>query len=125
MKKVSFTKVLDCDIATVFNVVCDLKNFSWRSDIVNITILEDGKSFVEHTKDGYETLFTITKKIDLKHYEFNISNSNLTGHWTGLFCVVNKKTKIEFIEEVTPKKAIMNLFVTGYLKKNKKHILVI
>ena len=50
------------DVEKVWSVVTDLKDCAWRSDLSRIEILEDGKRFIEYTKDGYPTTFTITVK---------------------------------------------------------------
>ena len=49
-----------------------------------------------------------------------MENSNMTGHWTGVFKGKGSQTEIEFTEDVTPKKLIMKPFVKGYLKKQQE-----
>lgn len=109
---------LPCDIKKVWEIVTSLENYSWRSDISKIDILSDNK-FVEYTKDGYATTFTITKSNPCQCYEFHLDNSNMTGHWTGLFSKDGNGTKINFTENITPKKIIMKPFVGIYLKKQQ------
>lgn len=109
---------LPCDIKKVWEIVTSLENYSWRSDISKIDILSDNK-FVEYTKDGYATTFTITKSNPCQCYEFHLENSNMTGHWTGLFSKDGNGTKINFTENITPKKIIMKPFVGIYLKKQQ------
>lgn len=65
---------LPCDIKKVWEIVTSLENYSWRSDISKIDILSDNK-FVEYTKDGYATTFTITKSNPCQCYEFYLENS--------------------------------------------------
>lgn len=109
---------LPCDIKKVWEIVTSLENYSWRSDISKIDILSDNK-FVEYTKDGYATTFTIAKSNPCQCYEFHLENSNMTGHWTGLFSKDGNGTKINFTENITPKKIIMKPFVGIYLKKQQ------
>lgn len=109
---------LPCDIKKVWEIVTSLENYSWRSDISKIDILSDNK-FVEYTKNGYATTFTITKSNPCQCYEFHLENSNMTGHWTGLFSKDGNGTKIDFTENITPKKIIMKPFVGIYLKKQQ------
>lgn len=45
----------------VWEVVTSLTNYSWRSDIEKIEVVSD-MQFIETTKDGYRTMFTITKQ---------------------------------------------------------------
>lgn len=110
---------LSYSIEKVWKVVTDLKDSSWRSDLDRIEILEDGVKFVEYTKDGFATTFTITCFEPLKRYEFDMENENMKGHWTGIFSAQGEKTVVDFTEDVTAKKAIMKPFVGMYLKKQQ------
>lgn len=110
---------LQKDIEKVWEIVTSLSDYSWRSDLSKIEILEDEKKFIEYTKDGYSTNFTITKFEPMKRYEFHMENSNMSGHWIGLFSKAGNNTEIEFTENVTPKKWIMKPFAGMYLKKQQ------
>ena len=37
--------------------------------------------FIEYTKEGYPTTFTITAVEPYKRWEFDMENSNMKGHW--------------------------------------------
>lgn len=108
---------LSADIGAVWAVVTS-DNASWRSDLREIKRLDE-THFVEVGKSGFETRFTITALEPESLYEFDIENDNITGHWTGKFSMQNGMTMIDFTEDITPKKAIMKLFVKGYLKKQQ------
>lgn len=108
---------LSSDIGKVWDIVTS-DNAAWRSDLREIKRIDE-KRFAEIDKSGFETRFTITVFNPNSLYEFDIENDNMTGHWTGMFSVQNGMTVIEFTEDVTPKKAIMKLFVKGYLKKQQ------
>lgn len=108
---------LSSDIGKVWDIVTS-DNAAWRSDLREIKRIDE-KRFAEIDKSGFETRFTITVFNPNSLYEFDIENDNMTGHWTGKFSVQNGMTVIEFTEDVTPKKAIMKLFVKGYLKKQQ------
>lgn len=108
---------LSSDIGKVWDIVTS-DNAAWRSDLREIKRIDE-KRFVEINKSGFETCFTITLFKPNSLYEFDIENDNMTGHWMGKFSVQNGMTVIEFTEDVTPKKAIMKLFVKGYLKKQQ------
>ena len=107
------------EIKDVWNVVTSLDNYQWRSDLSKIEIISD-KQFIEYTKDGYDTTFTITVTKPLERWEFDMENSNMIGHWTGVFSIRNGQTEIEFTEDVTAKKLIMKPFVKAYLKRQQK-----
>lgn len=107
-----------CDIRTVWDIVTSLENFSWRSDLSKIEVIDKNR-FVEYTKDGYATAFTVTAMEPHYRWEFDMENDNMSGHWTGLFSQDGDNTTIDFTEDVTAKKAIMKPFVGMYLKKQQ------
>ena len=107
------------DIQTVWNIVTSLENYRWRSDLSKIEVVSDSQ-FIEYTKDGYATTFTITVSVPCRCWEFDMENNNMKGHWTGIFTEKDGQTEIEFTEDVTAKKLIMKPFVKSYLKKQQK-----
>ncbi len=119
MAKASINATFKCDINRLWNIVTSLKDYSWRSDLAKIEVLSDD-TFVEHTKDGYLTTFTITVSEPYKRWEFDIENDNIRGHWIGIFAGDENQSTIDFTEDVTAKKLIMRPFVKGYLKKQQQ-----
>lgn len=107
------------DIQKVWEVVTSLENYGWRSDLGKIEIKNE-KQFVEYTKDGFATVFTVTVNEPCKRWEFDMENDNMKGHWTGIFTQKGKDTEIDFTEDVTAKKIFMKPFVKAYLKKQQK-----
>ncbi len=107
------------DIKKVWDVVTSCTEYEWRSDLAKIEVVDDGKKFVEYTKDGYATEFTITVFEPYKRYEFDMENSNMKGHWTGVFEKTDDGVTIDFTEEVYAKKLLMKPFVGMYLKKQQ------
>lgn len=110
------------DIQTVWDTVTSLEKYQWRSDLSRIEVLNE-KQFVEYTKDGYATTFTITVFEPLKRWEFDLENGNMKGHWTGIFAEKDGQTEIDFTEDVTAKKLIMKPFVKAFLKKQQAQYL--
>lgn len=108
-----------CEAEKVWEVVTSLEQYSWRRDLGRIEVLKEGQQFVEYTKDGYATTFTITAFELCQRYEFDMENSNMQGHWVGIFTEQDGKTSIDFTEDVTAKKWFMKPFVRGYLKKQQ------
>ena len=62
---------LNCDIKRVWKVITDNSDYKWRSDIEKIKITSDN-TFVEYTKDGFKTVFKITKFEPYSLYEFDM-----------------------------------------------------
>ncbi len=112
--KVIFT----ANIQEIWNIVTSLENYQWRSDLSKIEVLNE-KQFVEYTKEGFPTTFTITATEIYKRWEFDMENSNMRGHWIGTFSEVNGLTEIVFTEDVTAKKWFMKPFIKAFLKKQQ------
>lgn len=110
--------VFQSSIQDVWNTVTSLEKYQWRSDLSRIEKINE-KQFVEYAKNGYATTFTITASEPLKRWEFDMENSNIKGHWTGVFTEKDGQTEIDFTEDVIAKKLIMKPFVKAYLKKQQ------
>lgn len=113
------TVVLNHSVQEVWNVVTSLKEYHWRSDLSKIETVNENR-FIEYTKNGYATTFTVTLCEPLKRWEFDMENSNMKGHWCGIFTEVDGGTQIDFTEEVNAKKFFMKPFVKGFLKKQQE-----
>lgn len=112
-------EIISSDIHTVWETVLAVDRYStWRSDLSKTEIV-DQKQFVEYTKEGYPTKFTVTAAEPYQRWEFDMENSNMKGHWTGIFTSKGYETQIDFTECVTAKKLIMRPFVKAYLKKQQ------
>lgn len=111
--------VFPASVQEVWDIVTSLENYQWRSDVSRIEIRNETQ-FVEYTKDGFATTFTITVSNPCKRWEFDMENSNMKGHWTGIFAEKDGQAEIEFIEDVTAKKWMMKPFVKAFLKKQQK-----
>lgn len=115
--------IIDKDIHKVWDIVFDVENYSvWRSDLSKTEIINE-KQFIEYTKDGYPTTFFTTAVDPYKRWEFDMENSNMTGHWIGIFVSKGNETQIDFTENVTPKKWFMKPFVNLYLKKQQNQFI--
>ena len=111
--------VFQGNLQMVWDIVTSLENYQWRSDLSRSEVVNENR-FIEYTKDGYATTFTITASVPYERWEFDMENGNMKGHWTGVFKGKGGQTEIEFTEDVTAKKLIMKPFVKGYLKKQQK-----
>ena len=65
--------------------ICDLS----KTEIIN------DKQFIEYTKNGYATTFTVTVVEPYKRWEFDMENSNMKGHWIGVFIDKGNETQID------------------------------
>ena len=108
----------------VWELVLDIENYAaWRSDLSKTEVISDTQ-FIEYTKDGYPTTFTVTLVDPYKRWEFDMENSNMTGHWIGVFNDKGNGTEIDFTEQVIVKKFYMKPFVKSYLKKQQTQFIM-
>ena len=107
------------ELYKVWEFVFDIENYAaWRSDLSKTEVISDTQ-FVEYTKDGYQTTFTVTLVEPYRRWEFDMENNNMTGHWTGIFADKGDETEIDFTEQVKAKKLWMKPFVKFYLRKQQ------
>lgn len=115
-------EVIGRDIHKVWETVLAVENYSqWRSDISKTKVINK-KQFIEYTKDGFATTFTVTAAEQYKRWEFDMENTNMRGHWTGVFRSRGDNTEIQFTEVVTAKKWMLKPFVKGYLKNSRRDL---
>ena len=107
------------ELSKVWELVLNVENYgAWRSDLSKTEVISD-KQFIEYTKDGYPTTFTVTVVDPYRRWEFDMENSNMKGHWIGIFTAKADETEIDFTECVEAKKLLMKPFVKSYLKKQQ------
>ncbi|CDD50563.1 polyketide cyclase / dehydrase and lipid transport [Firmicutes bacterium CAG:308] len=111
--------LIPSELHKVWDLVLDIENYgAWRSDLSKTEIISD-KKFIEYTKEGYPTTFTVTLVEPYRRWEFDMENSNMTGHWTGIFTAKGNETEVVFTEEVIAKKWFLKPFVKSYLRKQQ------
>lgn len=120
MVKSNIKKEFNCDIEKLWNIITDNTRYAWRSDLSKIEITDD-RHFIEYTKNNYPTYFTITSKINLKEYKFDIENSNIRGKWIGIFKKLDSgNVLLNFTEEIETNNFVMKLLAGPYLKSQQK-----
>ena len=110
---------LICPIEIVWDTVTNLNDYSWRSDLKDVRIIDE-HSFIEITKDGIETYFKITECIKYQSWIFEIENKNIKGTWIGKFHAEGDKTILDFTENIVSKKSILKPFISLYLTRQQK-----
>lgn len=110
--------VFQCDIQKTWETVTSLEKYAWRSDLSKIEIKNENQ-FIEYTKEGYATTFTVTANEPYKRWEFDMENDNIKGHWVGVFTQQGEHSEIDFTEDVVAKKIFMKPFVKSYLKRQQ------
>ena len=108
-----------CPVERVWQTVTDLTNTAWRSDLKLVEVLDEAH-FVEHTKSGYATSFTVTDCKALRRWAFTMENGNMSGSWEGVFEAAEGGTRLTCTETVNAKRWWMRPVVPGYLKRQQK-----
>ena len=108
-----------CPIEIVWDSVTNLNDFSWRSDLKAVKIIDE-HNFIEIAKNGIETYFRITECIKYQSWIFEIDNKNIKGTWIGKFYSKGDKTILDFTENVVSKKIIFKPFISLYLKRQQR-----
>lgn len=111
--------VINGNIRDVWELVTSPEKYGWRSDLGKAEAINPAK-FIEYTPNGYATEFTVTLSEPCSRWELDIENTNMTGHWVGIFTECPEGTQIEFTENVTVKKIFMKPFVKAFLKKQQE-----
>ena len=100
MAEANIKAIIPGDLRKVWDFVLDIENYdTWRSDLGKTEIISE-KQFIEYTKDGYSTTFTVTKEDPYRRWEFDMENSNMKGHWIGVFIDKGNETEIDFTGSV-------------------------
>lgn len=108
-----------CPIEIVWDTVTNLNDFSWRSDLKAVKIIDE-HNFIEIAKNGIETYFRIIECIKYQSWIFEIDNKNIKGTWIGKFYSKGDKTILDFTENVVSKKIIFKPFISLYLKRQQR-----
>ena len=108
-----------CPVERVWQVVTDLSNTTWRSDLKRVEVLDE-THFVEHTKSGYATNFTVTACEPLRRWAFTMENGNMSGSWEGIFETAEDGTRLHCTETFNAKRWWMRPFVPGYLRHQQR-----
>ena len=101
----------------VWQMVTDLRHTAWRSDLSRVE--ERGpRSFVEYTREGFPTQFTVTCAEPFQRWEFDLETPTWRGTVAPLAGTAGG-TALCFTETVEVKRWWMGPFVKGYLKRQQ------
>lgn len=71
MATLKIKATFQCDIEKLWQVITSIENYQWRSDLRSIEVINDHK-FIEHTKDSFSIIFTVTAKVPYQRWEFDM-----------------------------------------------------
>ena len=116
MRKSIVETIIHSNIKNIWKIITDNEHYSWRSDISEIKIIEPHHKFIEVSKNGIQTVFTITAIKPYSLYEFNMENKYFRGHWIGHFHELSEQEiKILSTEILNMKNPTMEIFSYIYM----------
>ena len=118
MAKSRIMITLDCPVNRVWDKVTDFSNSEWRSDLSKTEIL-DSAHFIEVSKSGITTKFTVVGQDKCQKLVLLVENKNMKGKWEGLFTCHDNHTTLDFSEDLVSKKLILRPFIKRYLRKQQ------
>jgi hypothetical protein len=104
--------ILKYNVKTVWDIVVNNDDYTWRTGINKIVIQENGKDWIEYygANKKYFTKFILKHKKEYTLYSFDMNNRNFYGTWVGKFIEINNnETKCIFKETIYVKNKIMNI----------------
>ena len=84
MKKVEMKVYFKSDVEKVFNVITNMKDCYWRSDLSKVECIDDGK-YIEYNRKNHPTKIIVTEYLKNIQFEYDIQNEYYKGHWCGQF----------------------------------------
>lgn len=84
MKKVEMKVYFKSDVEKVFNVITNMKDCSWRSDLSKVECIDDGK-YIEYNRKNHPTKILVIEYLKNIQFEYDIQNEYYKGHWCGQF----------------------------------------
>lgn len=117
MRTSTIRDIIDADVHTVYAVVTDLVDTTWRSDLTKTEVIPNG--FIEHTTGGAVIEFHITNRKPDQQYEFQMKTKFYDGVWSGTFRSIQPhQTEIEFTQKIDIHNPIMYLLSYIMLRLN-------
>ena len=108
-----------CPVEQVWQTATELTHTAWRSDLDRVEVLDE-THFVEHTKSGYATAFTVPACEPIRRWAFTMENGNMSGAWEGIFQAAEDGTRLTCTETIVGKHWWMRPFVPSYLKRQQR-----
>lgn len=84
MKRIDMTVDFKSEVAAVFKVITNLKDWSWRSDLTRVEQIGDNR-FIEYDRKQRETKIFVTDLRENIQFDYDVENNSYRGHWSGQF----------------------------------------
>ena len=125
MKKVEMKVYFKSDVEKVFNVITNMKDCSWRSDLSKVVCIDDGK-YIEYNRKNHPTKILVTEYLKNIQFEYDIQNEYYKGHWCGQFAPLKDGGCVMYLlfyfESVSGKFINVDKFEKRYIEDLKKEL---
>ncbi len=109
---------LNFDIVKVWNKVTYLENYSWRSDLSKLEILNND-TFIIKGKNNTKTVCKITFAKLYRQWNLKIDNKHFFGEYIGVFSGDENHCVFEIKGDLKAKKIFLLPFLKDMLKKQQ------
>ena len=111
--------MLNCTVEKAWELVTTLETqMDWREDLKEIEIL-DSRQFIEHTRDGYITHYTLVKVEERKLWQRTLTNEDMVGQTLYTFVEKGNQTLFTMKENMSTSKLLFKIFVKNYLRSHQ------
>ncbi|MBR4164103.1 MAG: SRPBCC family protein [Solobacterium sp.] len=116
MAEATMKIMLPYPVETVWQVVTDVRNYGWRSDVMHAKVINENQ-FVEVDREGIRTVYTVVDYATKRRWELDLDNDNVHGRWIATFEADGLHTVFSIEEELMAKKVIMKPFLKANVSK--------
>ena len=120
MPKITARAELPCPVERVWQVVTDLEQWEWRSDLGRLLAAPDGRTFVEYDWDDRPAYCRITAFAPCYWYALDVVSEETVGRWEAFFTRKGRGTKLELSIEVRGKNVVADLRVLAELRRRQR-----
>lgn len=120
MKKVEMKVYFKSDVEKVFNVITNMKDCSWRSDLSKVECIDDGK-YIEYNRKNHPTKILVTEYLKNIQFEYDIQNEYYKGHWCGQFAPLKDGGCVMYLLFYFESVSFLGKFINVY-KFEKRYI---
>lgn len=122
MAEINMEILVRRDMQTVWEMLQAVEGYpAWRRNVSRVEVINE-KQFIEYTKDGYSTTFTVLTSEPSSRLELDVENSHIKGRWIGTFIPSGNETVMKVTASGTAKQLSSRpigkgVFENVYLKK--------
>lgn len=111
--------IFKSSLEDVWEIVTDFDKSAWRTDIVEVDIAEDRKSYTETDINGVKTKYTIVENTPMKKYRVEFENTKIKGYLQAEFELKDIGSQVKFSQESEMFGSLANIFGGFLINENR------